>query len=73
MNNGHIVPKPLSSVKLLEDDRSFLRCKVSQRNLQRMRKFAQLYLNLLIAPQAVAQWPCGHFSILIHKVKDESE
>jgi len=42
----------------------------SKRNLQRMRQFAQLYPNLQIAPQAVAQLPWGHISFLIHKIKD---
>lgn len=44
----------------------------SKRNLQRMRQFAEQYPNLLIAPQAVAQLPWGHISLLIHGVKDES-
>lgn len=38
----------------------------SKRNLQRMRQFAQLYPDLQIAPQAVAQLPWGHISLLIH-------
>ncbi len=42
----------------------------SVRNLQRMRQFAQLYPNLLITPQAVAQLLWGHISYLIHAVKD---
>ncbi len=42
----------------------------SKRNLQRMRQFAQLYHDLLITPQAVAQMPWGHISLLIHSVKD---
>lgn len=43
----------------------------SVRNLQRMRQFAQIYPDLLIAPQTVAQLPWGHISVLIHMVKDE--
>ena len=43
----------------------------SKRNLQRMRQFAEHYPDLLIAPQAVAQLPWGHISLLIHTVKDE--
>lgn len=42
----------------------------SVRNLQRMRQFAQLYPDLLITPQAVAQLPWGHISLLISSVKD---
>jgi predicted nuclease of restriction endonuclease-like (RecB) superfamily len=42
----------------------------SKRNLQRMRQFAQIYPNFLIAPQAVAQLPWGHISLLIHSVKE---
>lgn len=44
----------------------------SVRNLQRVRQFAQLYPDLAIAPQAVAQLPWGHISLLIHAVKDSS-
>lgn len=44
----------------------------SVRNLQRMRQFAAHYPNFEIVPQAVAQLPWGHISLLIHKVKDES-
>lgn len=44
----------------------------SVRNLQRMRQFAAYYPNFEIVPQAVAQLPWGHISLLIHKVKDES-
>lgn len=43
----------------------------SVRNLQRIRQFAQLYPDLLITPQAVAQLPWGHVSLLIHAVKDK--
>lgn len=43
----------------------------SVRNLQRIKQFAQLYPDLLITPQAVAQLPWGHFSLLIHAVKDK--
>ncbi len=43
----------------------------SVRNLQRIKQFAQLYPNLLITPQAVAQLPWGHVSLLIHAVKDK--
>src|SRR5688572_1729980 len=38
----------------------------SKRNLHRMRQFAELYPNLQIVPQAVAQLPWGHISLLIH-------
>lgn len=41
----------------------------SLRNLQRMRQFATLYPDFLIAPQPVAQLPWGHVAILIQKVK----
>lgn len=44
----------------------------SIRNLQRMRQFATHYPDFEIMPQAVAQLPWGHISLLIHKVKDES-
>jgi predicted nuclease of restriction endonuclease-like (RecB) superfamily len=44
----------------------------SKRNLQRMRQFAELYPNLKIAPQAVAQLPWGHISFLIHAVKEKT-
>jgi len=44
----------------------------SKRNLQRIRQFTQLYPDLPIAPQAVAQLPWGHISLLIHAVKDGS-
>lgn len=43
----------------------------SVRNLQRMRQFAAYYPDFEIVPQAVAQLPWGHISVLIHKVKDE--
>ena len=43
----------------------------SVRNLQRIKQFAQLYPDLLITPQAVAQLPWGHVSLLIHAVKDK--
>lgn len=44
----------------------------SVRNLQRMRQFATYYPDFEIVPQAVAQLPWGHISVLIHKVKDGS-
>lgn len=44
----------------------------SVRNLQRMRQFAANYPNFEILPQAVAQLPWGHISVLIHKVKDDA-
>ena len=44
----------------------------SIRNLQRMRQFAANYPDFKIVPQAVAQLPWGHISLLIHKVKDEA-
>lgn len=44
----------------------------SVRNLQRMRQFAATYPSFEIVPQAVAQLPWGHISVLIHKVKDDS-
>lgn len=44
----------------------------SIRNLQRMRQFAQLYPDFLIAPQPVAQLPWGHISRLIQMVKDDA-
>ena len=44
----------------------------SVRNLQRMRQFAANYPSFEIVPQAVAQLPWGHISVLIHKVKDGS-
>jgi predicted nuclease of restriction endonuclease-like (RecB) superfamily len=44
----------------------------SVRNLQRVRQFSQLYPDLLITPQAVAQLPWGHISLLIQAVKDKS-
>lgn len=43
----------------------------SVRNFQRIRQFTQLYPDLLITPQAVAQLPWGHISLLIHAVKDK--
>lgn len=43
----------------------------SVRNLQRIKQVAQLYPDLLITPQAVAQLPWGHVSLLIHAVKDK--
>ena len=43
----------------------------SVRNLQRIKQFAQLYPDLLITPQAVAQLPWVHISLLIHAVKDK--
>jgi predicted nuclease of restriction endonuclease-like (RecB) superfamily len=42
----------------------------SERNLMRMRQFASLY-HAEITPQAVAQLPWGHISVLIQKVKDK--
>lgn len=44
----------------------------SVRNLQRMRQFVVHYPNFEIMPQAVAQLPWGHISVLIHKVKDDA-
>lgn len=44
----------------------------SVRNLQRMRQFVTYYPDFQILPQAVAQLPWGHISVLIHQVKDES-
>ncbi|PIQ43111.1 MAG: hypothetical protein COV52_10405 [Gammaproteobacteria bacterium CG11_big_fil_rev_8_21_14_0_20_46_22] len=44
----------------------------SVRNLQRMRQFATYYPEFEIMPQAVAQLPWGHISVLIHKVKDDT-
>lgn len=44
----------------------------SVRNLYRMKKFAQLYPNPQILPQAVAKLPWGHISSLIQMVKDEA-
>ncbi len=41
-------------------------------NLQRMQQFATFYPNFKIVPQAVAQLPWGHISVLIHKVKDDT-
>jgi len=45
----------------------------SVRNLQRMRQFAARFPSMAIMPQAVAQLPWGHISLLIHKVKDDKE
>lgn len=42
----------------------------SVRNLQLIRQFAQVYPDLEIAKQPVAQLPWGHISVLIQKVKD---
>jgi len=42
----------------------------SIRNLRRMRQFAAHFSDITIMPQAVAQLPWGHISLLIHKVKD---
>lgn len=42
----------------------------SVRNLYRMKKFAQLYTNPQILPQAVAKLPWGNVSSLIQLVKD---
>ncbi len=44
---------------------------LSVRNMYRMKKFAQLYPNPQILPQAVAKLPWGHISSLIHMVKDK--
>src|SRR5262245_46464582 len=44
----------------------------SIRNLQRMRQFTAYYPHFEIVPQAVAQLPWGHISLLIHKVKDNN-
>lgn len=44
----------------------------SLRNLQRMRQFAQIYPDLSIAPQPVAQLPWGHLAVLISKLRDDS-
>lgn len=38
----------------------------SVRNIYRMKQFAQLYPDLLILPQPVANLPWGHISLLIH-------
>lgn len=45
----------------------------SVRNLHRMRQFAARFPNITIAPQAVAQLPWGHISLLIQKIKDDDE
>ena len=45
----------------------------SVRNLQRMRQFAARFPDLIIVPQAVAQLPWGHISLLIHKIKNDKE
>jgi predicted nuclease of restriction endonuclease-like (RecB) superfamily len=45
----------------------------SIRNLQRMRQFAARFPDITIAPQAVAQLPWGHISVLIHKIKENNE
>ncbi len=42
----------------------------SKRNLERMRKFAQLYNSLEFAAQAVSQLPWGHIIVLMQQVKD---
>jgi len=44
----------------------------SVRNMYRMKKFAHLYQDPQILPQAVAKLPWGHISTLIHMVKDSS-
>ncbi len=44
----------------------------SVRNLQRMRQFTSYYPSFEIMPQAVAQLPWGHISLLIHKIKDDA-
>jgi predicted nuclease of restriction endonuclease-like (RecB) superfamily len=43
----------------------------SVRNLQRMKQFAHLYPDLAITPQAVAQLPWGHISLLIQSIKSD--
>lgn len=45
----------------------------SVRNLHRMRQFAARFSEITIVPQAVAQLPWGHISLLIHKIKDNKE
>ena len=45
----------------------------SVRNLHRMRQFAARFPEITIVPQAVAQLPWGHISLLIHKIKDDKE
>lgn len=45
----------------------------SVRNLHRMRQFAAHFPDITIMPQAVAQLPWGHISLLIHKVKNNIE
>jgi len=42
-------------------------------NLKRMRSFAQTYPDFQFGSQPVSQLPWGHISLLIHKVKDETE
>lgn len=37
-----------------------------------MRQFAARFPDITIVPQAVAQLPWGHISLLIHKIKDET-
>lgn len=44
----------------------------SVRNLKYMRKFAEVYPQLTIGQQAVAQLPWGHIIVLIEKIKDIS-
>ncbi len=38
-----------------------------------MRQFAARFPDITIAPQAVAQLPWGHISVLIHKIKENNE
>lgn len=45
----------------------------SVRNLHRMRQFVARFPDITILPQAVAQLPWGHISLLIHKIKDNNE
>jgi predicted nuclease of restriction endonuclease-like (RecB) superfamily len=45
----------------------------SVRNLQRMKQFASLYPDLLIATQAVSQLPWGHIVRLMQMVKNSTE
>ena len=44
----------------------------SVRNLQRMKQCAHLYPDLAITPQAVAQLPWEHISLLIQSIKSDS-
>ena len=42
-------------------------------NLKRMRRFVERYPDFLISPQAVAQLPWGHISLLIERIKPSDE